>query len=349
MEPHIKDVEQIKSYSFARANEDDRTRHKVVSIAHDRVRHLTVRSHDIFLATFWATAPIAHRLIEFQKKMFVTPSRRFIYLIQDFEPGFYPWSSDFVLAESTYVDYGPQTIAVFNTALLRDFFIARDYQFWKIYSFEPRLNPQLRAALIHSQGRARERKRQILIYGRPSKNRNGFWLIVEGLRHWASTHPSASTWDLVSVGEPHPSVTVARGVQLRSMGKVSLPSYGDLLSESAIGISIMLSPHPSYPPLEMTYFGLLTITNSFANKDLGKMLPNCISVSSCTPEGIGTALKNACDMITDGWIPENCTNVGSCFLEEATPYAFLEHLIRDIDSMIQAHPTYSSALERISR
>ena len=37
---------------------------------------------------------------------------------------------------------------------------------------------------------------------------------------------------------------------------------------SAIGISLMVSPHPSYPPLEMAHLGMLVLTNGFGAKDL---------------------------------------------------------------------------------
>ena len=56
------------------------------------------------------------------------------------------------------------------------------------------------------------------------------------------------------------------GLEMVSAGKLSLQAYGALLNQCAIGISLMLSPHPSYPPLEMAHSGILTITNSFAEK-----------------------------------------------------------------------------------
>lgn len=37
------------------------------------------------------------------------------------------------------------------------------------------------------------------------------------------------------------------------------------------GISLMSSPHPSYPPLEMSVFGIKVITNNYSNKDLSSL------------------------------------------------------------------------------
>ena len=57
----------------------------------------------------------------------------------------------------------------------------------------------------------------------------------------------------------------------------------------------MVSPHPSYPPLEMSTFGVKTITNSFENKDLTYFNPNIISLDNCTPNAIAKKLSEICD------------------------------------------------------
>ena len=107
-----------------------------------------------------------------------------------------------------------------------------------------------------------------MIYGRPSVDRNCFPLIIEALREWVLLQPLPGDWQLTSVGEKHPAVDLGNGMILKSLGKLPLAEYAELLSESAIGVSFMVSPHPSYPPLEMAHSGLLTLTNSYANKNL---------------------------------------------------------------------------------
>ena len=76
-----------------------------------------------------------------------------------------------------------------------------------------------------------------------------------------------------------------------SLGKLSLDDYAAALSESAIGVSLMLSPHPSYPPLEMAQFGVRVVTNGFANKDLGAEAQGIVSLRAPTPEAIGQTLS----------------------------------------------------------
>jgi hypothetical protein len=52
----------------------------------------------------------------------------------------------------------------------------------------------------------------------------------------------------------------------------------------------MISPHPSYPPLEMSTFGMKVITNSYENKDLSGFNQNIISLNSLTPDSIAEEL-----------------------------------------------------------
>jgi hypothetical protein len=81
---------------------------------------------------------------------------------------------------------------------------------------------------------------------------------------------------------------------MRSIGKLSLEAYAELLWETAVGVSLMSSPHPSYPPLEMAHFGVLTITNRYANKDLSSSHDNIISLDDIRAETIAKALALAC-------------------------------------------------------
>ena len=71
---------------------------------------------------------------------------------------------------------------------------------------------------------------------------------------------------MVSAGKPHADIDLGDGVWLRSVGKLDLTEYATLLRGSAIGISLMISPHPSYPPIEMAHMGMLVLTNRFENE-----------------------------------------------------------------------------------
>jgi hypothetical protein len=138
------------------------------------------------------------------------------------------------------------------------------------------------------------RSRTIVVYGRPSTPRNAFPAIVDGLRAWRRLDPSASDWRVVSVGQSHPDVDLGGGLLLGSLGKLDLDGYAGLLRSSAIGVSLMVSPHPSYPPLEMAHLGLLVLTNRFAMKDLSAWHQNIVATDDISAEALGARLSELC-------------------------------------------------------
>ena len=249
---------------------------------------LAVGPDDVFLATFWSTAELAVRLIRWQSATFGGRLRPYAYLVQDFEAGFYPWSAQYELARATYASDVP-TIAVVNSGLLGDFLDGQGVRFAGRHTFEPRLDPRLRPLLDRAANR---RGRRIVAYGRPGTPRNAFPLVVDGLRDWVARNGGGG-WEVVSAGEPHPSVDLGRGLVLGRAGKLPIEAYGSLLRESAVGLSLMVSPHPSYPPLDMAYLGMRVVTNAFGPKDLSTWHENITSVRSLTAEAIGEALLAA--------------------------------------------------------
>lgn len=249
-------------------------------------------NNDHFIATHWITAHYVSMVREAQKLVRRPPQHPFIYLIQDFEPGFYPWSSRYLLAAATYAKPN-ETIAVFNTALLKSYFDSVGLVFPLNYVFEPKLNDAL--ALYKERIASHKKRRLILVYGRPASPRNAFELVVETLSIFAQRYDRAHEWELLSLGEMHSNVKLPRGLTLRSEGKVSLDRYALHLLDAAVGFSLMVSPHPSYPPLEMAEFGAKVITNGFANKNLSARAENIISVDDVRPENLAKVLIDACE------------------------------------------------------
>lgn len=268
--------------------EDEGPTRSLVSAAGRKGARLPVGARDAFVATYWSTAEAALRVREWQRTTHGIAPPYFVYIIQDYEPGFFPLSAQFLLAQSTY-ESKDQVIAVFNTSLLQDYFHAQGLTFAHEFAFEPRLPAELRTA----RDKWTQRDRTIVVYGRPHTPRNAFPLIVEGLRRWHEVDPRATSWKCVSAGEPHEPVDLG-GVQLRSLGKLDMATYGRLLARSAVGISLMVSPHPSYPPLEMAHLGMLVITNRFDDKDLASWHDNITNLADVTPEGIASTISLVC-------------------------------------------------------
>jgi O-antigen biosynthesis protein len=298
--PNKEAVREFSKYQLVSFDDDVDVKCQLLPVTNKYQKNIFVSKNDKFIATAWWTAYSSQEIIRQQLKLYNQDYHKLVYIIQDFEPGFYNWSSHFVLAESTYRSEIP-TIAIFNSSLLKSFFNARGYNFFKEYYFEPQMNETLKQ---HIDLKTSTKKKQVLIYGRPSVDRNSFSLIIEALKIVVLRKPDIHEWIFYSAGESHSDIVLGNGVVLRSMGKLSLDDYAKILKESAIGISLMISPHPSYPPLEMAHFGVLTITNSFANKDLSQWHQNIISIDILTPQNLCNTLVRAMEKYNN-----NC-NIG---------------------------------------
>jgi hypothetical protein len=254
--------------------------------ATDRAGRLNLRQHDIFLATAWWTARSALELGKDQNRFFGR-QLPFVYILQDDEPYFYGWGSKWLLAESTY-RHTENTIAIINSEELFTTMTSK-YKFKYSFCYEYRLNEEIDGFL---NGELRERI--ILIYARPHAIRNAFELICDGLFEWQQRDPiRAREWHIVCLGEQF-DIGLAYPLQnIQVEGKVSLRSYASYLNKSSVGISLMVSPHPSYPPLEMAEAGLVTITNNYGNKDLAGIFSNIIALDFIDASKLADAVEAA--------------------------------------------------------
>jgi len=277
----------IDGYKIVNWDEDSSIKNQIIEFNDRKRKTLSIGENDIFIATGWWTAYTIFSVIQLQRKTFNAHQYPMIYIIQDYEPGFYPWSSRYLMAESTY-KANIRTIAIFNSQLLYSFFKNQGYSFEQEYYFDPVLNKELRDNLFTVE--KPKRNKQVMIYGRPTVLRNAFELIIASLRLWTLQQQDIQEWKIFSVGESHPDVNLSNGVKLKSLGKLTLNEYSLLMKETYMGISLMVSPHPSYPPLEMSTFGVKTITNCYANKDLSNFNENIISLDNINEQNIANTL-----------------------------------------------------------
>lgn len=321
-------AQRFPGYEFVEYGKDSNASFQIVSAVNRENGFIPVKEGDWFVATAWWTA-FCHQEEIKRCKAVGNSSISFnpmIYLIQDYEPGFYAWNTCHILAQSTYSNEFP-TIAIFNSSELSNYFKNRGYAFTKEFCFEPSLNATLKQALDGLDGKATKRK-QILVYGRPGTERNAFRLVVESLRQWVRMYPEQGEWTLLSAGEDHPPMYLDKGRYLVSVGKLSLEDYAELLAETYAGISLMVSPHPSYPPLEMATFGVKTITNAYVGKDLADFSSEIVSVKTPTPF---TLAEELCELCATYSSSVSLGHVRPNYLNDADTFSFastLEEYIR---------------------
>ena len=250
---------------------------------------LPVRANDAFIVFNWWVSVNLDPVLAAQSAHFGRPALPKIHLVQEYEPHFYSFSAAHALAREAFD--GPWPLwAVFNTHELHEFWTVQGHQAEKTWVFEPRMNAAIRPFADNLS--AAEKTRTLLVYGRPQVPRNAFFLVRRGLEHWALAHGAEHRdWRIVSAGMKHEDIALGGGHKLVSLGKLSLDDYGQLLRKTAVGLSLMVSPHPSYPPLEMAHFGVRVVTNGYANKRPAARHENLVAVPQMRPAGIAEMLE----------------------------------------------------------
>ncbi len=252
---------------------------------------IAVRADEIFITyNWWVTLNFAS-LRDQQASLFGIPRKPIIWLMQDYEPAFWAFSSAHMLARAAY-DVSEPLWAVINSGNLARYIKALGHRPTRSFVFEPVIADALRPYL--DQVASSIRNKRVLVYGRPSVERNCFPALVRGLGRWAQDYPEFAEWEVVSAGTAHDPVDLGDGRKLVSVGKLSLDEYAQVLLTSSAGVSLMASPHPSYPPLEMAHFGMRVVTNGYFCKDLTEFHPNIISAPSIAETDLAAALAEAC-------------------------------------------------------
>jgi hypothetical protein len=259
-------------------------------------RELVVTATDLFLATAWPTAVYTKRVIAKQTQFFPDASQRFVYLLQDYEPGFYSLSDRYYYAKSTYED-SEQVIAVFNSSVLSDHFHKTGLRFFREYIYHPVLNPEL--ARARRRNPRVHKERLIFVYAR-TKPRNGFDLIVDALKLWAAGFPGAQEWTVVSAGDAHPDVPLGPQLVLRSLGKLRLEEYASFLARCWVGLTFVYTPSSGYPRMEVAEFGAWVITNKLDIPAPWDSAPNIVAIERTAPEYAARVLEQCCESYRPG-------------------------------------------------
>lgn len=260
--------------------------------ASDRAKPVAIGANDVFLATAWWTAQMTKYALR------LTRAKRFVYLIQDYEPLIHPASTQMALAEETYgLDYLP----LVNTRLLHEFLCSRSIGRFAEPAFaadaavfEPAVD---RAQFFPAPPRTGPRKRRLLFYARPfSATRNLFELGVAALQKLVlERRVDPRAWEFVAMGDAFEDIPLSDDARLVCAPWLDLAGYARQMRESDVLLSLMMSPHPSYPPLEMAACGGTVVTTCYANKTaerLAAISPGIIGVPA-TVEAVCDGLARA--------------------------------------------------------
>jgi glycosyltransferase involved in cell wall biosynthesis len=172
--------------------------------------------------------------------------KRKFYLIQDFEPMFYPAGSLYALTEETYRLglYG-----LCNTEnLLR---IYQDDYTGRGMSFQPAVD----GSVFHARDR-RERDPDdpvtVFLYARP-----GHWRNCWEIASLALEELKARLGDRVRIVTAGSWATEQGGAEdIKQLGLLPYRATGELYRNADVGVALTVSKHPSYLPLELMACGV---------------------------------------------------------------------------------------------
>jgi SAM-dependent methyltransferase len=228
-------------------------------------RHAVPTSaNDLFLTTSWWTTRATLESV---------PRQRVAYLLQEDERMFYPHGDDRLLCTETLSD--PNLLYVVNSELLLGHLQAEALAPGAV-AFEPSFPHGLyrpEASVRRGDG-----LRTFFFYARPHNARNLYWRGIEALSaaiEEGVLQPEA--WEFVFAGHGAGPVTLPLGARSVFPGPMALRDYAALLQRTDLALSLMYTPHPSYPPLDLAASGAVVVTNRFGSKkDLDRYSPNII-------------------------------------------------------------------------
>lgn len=172
------------------------------------------------------------------------------YLIQDWEPGFYPAGSLSSMAKGTY---RLGLTHVVNTESLAR--IIDEYSGSLAISFLPTVDKDL---FKFDLSRV-ERPKQVVAYWRPTHNRNCSEIILETIKLVHDLDPEI-TINLVGEAVALPKSSISKSSRIKLMGVLTPAETARLYSRCRAGITLMDTPHPSYLPFELMASGAIPVS-----------------------------------------------------------------------------------------
>jgi WsaF, C-terminal domain/WsaF, N-terminal domain len=253
-------------------------------------REVPVGDCDIFLTTSWWTTRCVRRAVD---------PRRVIYLLQEDERMFYPYGDERLRCSETLGD--PDVRFVVNTEALFRHFVDGPEPLPNLRTNGVWFEPAFPAATDNRPPRPEGGKQNFLFYARPHNLRNLYWRGLEAIEACLEEgilDPQA--WEIHFVGRDLEDIVLPRGVRPRLAQNLPWAEYLGLVRRMDMGLSLMDTPHPSYPPLDLAAAGAVVVTNRHGPKtSLARYSDNILCVEP-TVEGLKRGIADAVELAADG-------------------------------------------------
>lgn len=232
---------------------------------------------DYSVATLWTTAYVLLKVPNTGYKF---------YMIQDYEPLFYPAGSTYAQAEFTY-RFGFYGIT--NTSSLREIY-EKEYG-GRAIELVPCVD---KTVFYRGNPLPLDGPKKLFYYARPGTPRNGFELAAAALKMVKMRMGNGV--DIVCAGAPWDPSQYGLEEVVRTVGMLPYAETGELYRNCHVGLVMMMTKHPSYLPFELMGCGALVVSNANpANSWFLKNGENCLlsePTVSCLAETLTYALEN---------------------------------------------------------
>ena len=222
---------------------------RCVSVSHGTPggEPVSVGPDDVWMATWWPSAEVAQ-----------AQGKPFIFFLQDYEPQLYTTAEERAAAAHVLTfDYR----AIINESVLAEHLLSVD----SLDSLDGHavFEPAVDTTLFYPE----KKRRRFVFYARPRKLRNLFSEGLNAIRRAVERGILDDSWEILFVG-----AKVAKehldlgGVTARCIPWQVLGRYADMIRGTDVALSLQLSPHTGYTPLEVSACGGVTVTNRFGAK-----------------------------------------------------------------------------------
>lgn len=217
---------------------------------------IAVGDRDVFLATSWWSARCLLNSV---------PADRIVYLLQEDERMFYPLGDDHLMCSQTLAE--PFGLVVLNSGLLHRHLTTGDDAVpglaTRSIAFEPAFHYARASRPVRKDGE----KRRLFFYARPHNSRNLYATGMAMLNQAALNGViDPAQWEVHLVGRGLEQLLFDNDLSAVYHDPMPWQDYMRFQQDMDAGLSLMYTPHPSYPPLDLAVMGIPVLSNRFGLK-----------------------------------------------------------------------------------
>ena len=249
-------------------------------------RDVPTSREDLFLTTSWWTTHATRRAV---------PPARIVYVLGEDERMFYPRGDEHLLCAETLTD--PEIFYAVNSEIL--------FSHLQSEGLAPggmAFQPAFPSVAYYSERQPEERgRRRFFFYARPNSVRNLYWRGIAAIANAVEEGVlDPENWDFYFVGKDAPELVLPGAVRPQIINDATREEYLKIVRGVDVGLSLIYSPYPSYPPFDLAASGAVVVTNRFgvAKTDLSGYSPNILCVEPSVP-GLVAGLRRAVALAED--------------------------------------------------